>query len=409
MRETAAAAPSRFKAMWRLLTGRETGMTPVIPTETASSNAGQTVGPNNALELAAVWSCVRLLSETGATLPLMLYETAPSGDRRVARENSLFTLLHDAPHYDFTAVEFWEGVMMSLVLWGNAYALKDRMGKRLVSLTPLRCDQMAVKRNRDGSRRYEYSAPTGLRVYTEDEIFHVRGFGGAGDVGLSTLSFARHSMGSAMAADGFASAMFANGVRPSGVLMVDKVLTPEQREQLQKNIVAPFVGSDKAGGVMVFEAGMKFQPVTMTPEDAQFLQTRSFQVEEICRWFRVPPFMIGHTEKTTSWGTGLEQQLIGFLTFALRPYLVRIAQAISRSLIEPGQRAGLKAEFVVEGLLRADSQSRANFYEIMVRNGLMTRNEVRRIENMPAMPGGDTLTVQAQNVSLDGRQQGGAE
>ena len=148
---------------------------------------------------------------------------------------------------------------------------------------------------------------------------------------------------------------------------------------------------------------MEFQPLSMTPQDAQMLETRSFQIEEICRWFRVPPFMIGHTQKSTSWGTGLEQQQIGFLTFALEPYLERIEQAIRRSLIAPEERRTIFAEFKVEKLLRADSAARAAFYATMVTNGIMSRNEARGLENLPFMPGADELTAQAQNVPVGSR------
>lgn len=363
--------------------------------------AGKVVTPKAALSISAVWACVRLLSETVGSLPFALYRTLPSGDRADATDDPLYTLIHDAPSADFTAAEFWEGVVLMLCLWGNAYALKETIGGRLVALTPLRSDLMRVARNRQGAREYHYSRPDGRHeVWTEDRIFHVRGFGG-GDIGLSPISYARQSLGTAMAADEFAGTMFANGARPTGILTTDRVLTAAQRRQVEDNLVAPFVGSENAGGVMVLEADFKFHPVTMTPEDAQFLETRAFHVEEICRWYRVPPFMVGHTEKTTSWGSGLEQQLIGFLTFSLRPYLTRIEQAVRRSLIRPEHRAQLKPEFKVEGLLRTDSAARSAFYAVMVTNGIMTRNEVRRLENLPPLPGGDELTVQSQNVPLD--------
>jgi HK97 family phage portal protein len=360
--------------------------------------ANKPVTIDTALQLATVWACVRLLSETIATLPLFVYRKGTADSRIIDPQHPLYAILHDAPSADYTAVEFWEGVALSLCLWGNAYAKKEKMGGRLVALTPLRCDLMAVRRTERGAREYRYSDPKGFKVYSEDEIFHVRGFGGAGDVGLSPISFARQSLGNAMAADEFAGTMFANGARPSGILTIDQVLKPEQRKQLKENIVEPFVGSENAGGVMVFEAGMKFQPVTMTPEDSQFLETRGFHVEEICRWFRVPPFMVGHTEKTTSWGTGLEQQNIGFLTYSLRPYLTRIEQAIKRSLIKPEERSTVYAEFSVEGLLRADSKARAEFYAKALGAGghrpWMTVAEVRSYENLPDK-GGDTDTLQA--------------
>lgn len=362
--------------------------------------SGQSVTPDRAMQLAAVWACVRLISETVATMPLMLYKTDADGSRALAADEPLYSLIHDAPNADNTAVEFWEGVALALCLWGNAYAKKEMAGGRVVSLTPLSADRMQVTRTQSGALEYRYSDKSIRGVFREDQIFHVRGFGGSGDVGLSPISFARQSLGTAMATDQFAGTMFANGARPSGLLTVEQILSPEQRKQLRENVIEPFVGSENAGGMMVLEAGLKFQPVTMTPEDSQFLQTRSFQIEEICRWFRVPPFMVGHTEKSTSWGTGLEQQLIAFLTFSLKPYLVRIEQAISRSLIRPEQRQALKPEFNVEGLLRTDSAARSQFYATMVSNGIMTVNEVRRLENRPPLPGGDVLRAQSQNVPL---------
>lgn len=365
------------------------------------TRSGKQIGPDSALQLATVWACVRLISETVATLPLFVYRKAPGSDSRIlATDHQLYGLLHDSPHADFTAVEFWEGVVASLCLWGNAYAEKQYgTGGRLVGLEPLRCDLVDVVRDQNGARRYRYHDPRNARIreIREENVFHVRGFGNAGDVGLSPISFARHSLGAAAAADEHAAVMFANGVRPTGVLTIPQVLDAEQRKQVQENIVKPYVGAQNAGGVMVLEADFKFQPVTMTPEDAQFLETRRFHVEEICRWFRVPPFMVGHTEKSTSWGTGLEQQQIGFLTYALRPYLSRIEQTIRRSLIRAEERASVYAEFSVEGLLRADSTARAQFYEKALggarpETAWLTVDEVRGLENWPAM-GGDAAKL----------------
>lgn len=403
-RSAAAAPPSlwqRVKATW--YASRNVGLTDTTLARALSpysTTSGKSVTFDSALQLATVWACVRLISETIATLPLVLYRKDASGARTVADDSPLYTLLHDSPNADLTAVEFWEGIALCLCLGGNAYARKDMLGDRLIALTPLSYDRMQVQRNEAGAREYIYTDSKGRKVYREDQIFHVRGFGGAGDQGLSPISFARQSMGAALATDEFAGTMFANGARPSGLLTVDQVLKPEQRKALRENIVEPFVGSENAGGVMVLEAGMKWQPVTMNMDDAQFLQTRAFHVEELCRWFRVPPTMVGHSNGSSNWGTGIEQQTLGFLAFSLRPYLSRIEQAISRSLIGSTQRSVLKAEFNAEGLLRADSAARAAFYATMVQNGLYTRNECRALENRPPMRGGDDLTVQSQNVPL---------
>jgi len=389
---------ARLRAMTRAALGRQDAPERVKLAPTGVVYTGQNVTVDAAMQLSTVWACVRLISETVATLPLMLYATGANDARTVASNDPLYGLLHSAPNADNTAVEFWEGIVLSLCLWGNAYARKELLGGRLVALTPLQSDKMVVARNTSGALEYRYADAKGRAVYREDQIMHVRGFGGSADTGLSPIAFARQSIGAAMATDEMSGTMFANGARPSGILTVENggVLTPEQRTQVRENIVNPFVGSANTGGVMVLEAGLKFQAVSMTPEDSQFLQTRAFQVEEICRWFRVPPFMVGHTEKSTSWGTGLEQQLIGFLTFALRPYLTRIEQAISRSLILPEQRDRLKPEFKVEGLLRSDSTARAAYYKAALGTtqepGWMVQNEIRRLENLEPLPGGDVPT-----------------
>lgn len=407
MLNTRVSLPQRLKQAVRVALGLTDveGWRTHYPMATA---AGKVVTPESALQIAAFWACVRLLSETVGTLPMMLYSTATDGSRTLATNDPLYELLHHAPNSDMTAVEFWEGVTLALCLGGNSYARKHRMGKRLVALEPLPFDRIQVRRNGSGAREYVHAAPKGRKVYSEDDIFHVRGFGPAGDTGLSPVSFARQTLGTSMAADELAGSIFAEGARFSGIITSDQVLDAEQRVQVQENLLEPFMGQKGAGGMMVLEAGFKYQPVSMTPEDSQFLETRSFQVEEVCRWFRVPPFMVGHTEKSTSWGSGIEQQLIGFLTFSLRPYLSRIEQSIRRSLIAPERRASLKPEFKVEGLLRTDSAARSRFYAVMVMNGIMTRNEVRRLENLPPVEGGDELTVQAQNVPL-GAEWGGEE
>lgn len=364
--------------------------------------SGKTVTVDSALQLSTAWACVRLISETVATLPLGVYRRDDAGRKEPAAGTALYGVLHDQPNADQSACEFWEGVVACLCLWGNAYAEKTTSAGQVRSLAFLRPELMEVDRDEAGALRYRYHDPeAGVRTLAEDEVFHVRGFGVGGDLGLSPIRYARQSLGAAMAADEAAAKMLANGVRPSGVLEMDGTLTPDQRAQLRANVVEPLAGSRNAGGVFTLEAGLKFKPITMNPEDAQLLETRSFAVEDICRWFRVPPFMVGHTEKSTSWGTGLEQQNIGFLTYALRPYLTRIEQAIKRQLIPRVQRGTLFAEFNLEGLLRADSQGRAALYSQAAQNGWMTRNEIRSKDNLPPLPGGDQLTVQSNLVPLD--------
>jgi HK97 family phage portal protein len=231
----------------------------------------------------------------------------------------------------------------------------------------------------------------------------VRGFGVGGDMGLSPISFARQTLGAAIAADEVAAGMFGNGLHLSGFLeQVEKAksLTVEQMDQLVE-MFAKFAGSANSGRVMPLQPGMKFTALGMNPEDAQLLQTRAFHVEEICRWFRVPPWMIGHTEKSTSWGAGLEQQMIAFLTFSLNPYLKRIEGAVKKQLLPLSDRGRVFVEFNRDALLQADSAARAALYSALGQNGVMTRNEMRGKENLPPMPGGDVLTVQSNLVPLD--------
>ena len=353
---------------------------------------GELTDTEAALQLSAVWACIRLLGETVGTLPLIVYRE--QGEAKVrATEHPLYELLHDAPNADMTALEFWEGVVVSLCTEGNAYAQKRRLNGRLVALEPLRAEAMEVFRTSRGRRRYRYHGVNPIRELDEDDVFHVKGFGNGGDVGLSPIAFARLTLYGARMLQRTAAEVAATGNRQQGVLTVDAVIKDEaQRQKLRDNVIRPFV----EGKTMVLEGGMKFQPTTLSPEDAQMLESRKFSIEEICQWFRVPPFMIGHTEKTTSWGTGLEQQQIGFLTFALEPYLERIEQAIRRSLIEPRDRAAISAEFLTDKLLRADSAARSTFYAKALGAGghrpWMSVNEVRAKENLPKTADGDDMT-----------------
>lgn len=362
--------------------------------------SGKSVTVQNAMQLAAVWACVRLISETIATLPLQIYERDKQGSRHVAKDHWLYTIVHDQPNATMTAVEFWESVAAQLCLWGNAYCFKTYSGTKIVSLDPLNPAQMQVKTDANGDLIYLYATAKGIQTYTEQHIWHVKGFGINGLIGLSPISYARNSLGASMSADEASGKVFTNGLRSGGALQIAQILTPAQRKEIRESMAEQLAGTANTGKLMVLEGGSQYQPIAMNPEDAQMLQTRSFHVEEICRWFRVPPFMVGHSEKSTSWGTGLEQQMIGFLTFALRPYLTRIEQGIKKSLLSPAERTRYFAEFSLEGLMRADSSARAALYASAAQNGWMTRNEIRDLENRPPLSGGDELTVQSNLVPI---------
>ncbi len=364
------------------------------------SHSGKAVSVQGAMQLAAVWACVRLISETIATLPLLIYERDAGGGRHVAKDHWLYTIVHNQPNANMTAVEFWECVAAQLCLWGNAYCLKTYSGTKIISLDPLKPAQMQVKTDANGGLIYLYSTAKGVQIYTEQHIWHLKGFGIDGLIGLSPISYARHSLGASMSADEASGKLFANGLRAGGALQMTQILTAAQRKEIRESMAEQLTGTANTGKLMVLEGGSQYQPISMNPEDAQMLETRAFHVEEICRWFRVPPFMVGHSEKSTSWGTGLEQQMIGFLTFALRPYLTRIEQGIKKSLLSPAERTNYFAEFALEGLMRADSAGRAALYSSAAQNGWMTRNEIRDLENRPPLSGGDELTVQSNLVPV---------
>ncbi len=378
----------------------------------ASSSAGQVVSQQSALQLSTVWSCVRLIAETMATLPVALYEER-NGAPAVASSHPVHFVISQQPNADQTPVEFWENVVASLLLQGNGFTLPTWSKRNLTSLDFMLPQRMSPpKRLKSGAIEYRYVDELGKQqTYLDDELMHVRGFGTDPLCGLSPLSHGRNVLGAAMAADESAAKMFANGMKLGGVLSTEQILKKEQREDIREDMAKQFAGAVNAGKTMVLEAGMKYQQVSMTPEDAQMLQTRAFNVEEICRWFRVPPWMVGHTQNSTSWGTGMEQQMIGFLSFTLLPWIKRIEMCANRRLLHPDERRRFYVKFNPEGLLRADSAARAAFYSSMTQNGIYTRDECRAKENFAPMGGNaGVLTVQSNMLPIDklGEDPGGA-
>lgn len=371
--------------------------------EPTLSYAGEYVSEDSALALSAVWASVNLLSGTQATLPIMVYQVGADGRRKLARDHWAYRLLHDSPNADQTAVDFWEYQGAAIELRGNAYARKVKIGERVVSLDPVNPALMSVRRNAAGEIRYSWSDDGRSYEVGQDEMLHIRGFCGSPLGGVSTLTYARNVLGLAKATDKAAGKMFANGARPSGVLTFQNFLTPEQRQVAEERMAKKFLAAENTGRPMILEGGTKWEQISISPEDAQMLESRKFSVEEICRWFGVPPFMVGHTEKSTSWGTGLEQQVLGFVKFTLRRRLKRIEQALEKQLLTATDRAaGVTIEFNLEGLLRGDSAARAAFYQTMTQIGAYTINEVRALENLAPVAGGDVPRMQMQNVPLTG-------
>lgn len=362
-----------------------------------TSSSGKVVTADKAIQLSAVWACVRLLSESISTLPLKIYVRQPDGSRKAATDHPAYSVLCRRPNSEMTPSRFMLMVVASICLRGNAFIEKKFIANRLVSLVPLLPQNMVVKRLTTGALEYKYTENGNERVIPVKNIMHIRGFGLDGVCGMMPMKTGRDVIGAAMAVEESAAKIFEQGLQSSGFLSAENALSDEQRERL-RGYMAAFTGSKNAGKIMVLEGGLKYQGVTMNPEDAQMLESRSFSIEEICRWFRVPPFMVGHTTKQSSWASSLEGMNLQFLTHTLRPLLVNIEQEIGRCLLYSDD--DVFAEFSVEGLLRADSAGRAAYYTSALQNGWMSRNDVRRLENMPPIEGGDIYTVQLNLTQL---------
>lgn len=366
-----------------------------------ATKAGQAVNESTVMSLSAAWACTRLIAESIATLPVHLYERAPGG-RQLAMNHPLYRILHAQPNADTTAVQFWEAMVAAMLLRGNSLAEKERIGSRMVGLRFLAPGRVKAARDELGRHAVLYTEDSGAqRLIRKEDVWRVPGFSLDGRHGLSAIQYGASVFGAALAAQQASSTTFEKGLMPTHGFKYPKVLKPEQRADARETIET-LSGAANAGRPVILEAEMDVVKLGISPADAQLLETRGFSVEEVCRWFRVDPSMVGHGSKDSNWGTGLEQKLIGFLTFTLRPWLERLEQWINKDLLTPGERARYYAEFSIEGLLRADSTARAAFYSVMVNNGVMTRDEVRVKENMPPMGGNaGVLTVQSAMVPID--------
>lgn len=361
-------------------------------------SSSKPVSVDSALQVSTVWACVRLISETIATLPLGIYKRKNDGGRQIDPSFRVHDLISNSPNQRMTAVNFWEAVVASMLFKGNAYIEIKRLKDLPVSLNLLQADN--VKWSEEESS-WVYTEKNKKRYIAFSNLMHIPAFSLDGINGLSPLRYGAVVIGSAISADKAASSTFQNGLMPTVAFSVNRVLTKEQRDDFRE-YVEKLSGAMNAGRSPVLESGVEAKPIGIDPADAQLLESRGWSVEEICRFFRVPPWMVGHTEKSTSWGTGIEQQMIGFLTFTLAPWLERIEQAINKNLLTIVQRQTHYAEFALEGLLRADSQARADFYAKMTTNGIYTRDDCRVKENLPREGGNASkLTVQMNMTTLD--------
>ena len=373
-----------------------------------SSSAGKRVNERSAMQMTAVYSCVRILSEAIASLPLHVYKTSNEGSKEKAVEHPLYFLLHDEPNPEMTSFIFRETLMTHLLLYGNAYAQVIRNGKgEVIALYPLMPNRMNVDRDDKGQLYYEYmmtdtDAPTmkGTTVKLSPyEVLHVPGLGFDGLLGYSPIAMAKNAIGLAIATEEYGSKFFANGANPSGVLEHPGVL--KDPSKIRDSWTQTFGGSGNANKVAVLEEGMKYTPISISPEQAQFLETRKFQINEIARIFRVPPHMLGDLERSTF--SNIEEQSIEFVKYTLSPWISRIEASMQRTLLKPDEKKDMFIRFNVEGLLRGDYKSRMDGYAVARQNGWMSANDIRALESLDRIPeeeGGDLYLINGNMTKL---------
>ena len=379
------------------------------------TSSGKYVTERSAMQMTAVYCCVRILSEAVASRPLQFYRYPAEGGKEKAVDHPLYFLLHDEPNPEMTSFIFRETLMTHLLLWGNAYSQIIRNGKgEVVALYPLMPDRMKVDRDEHGRLYYEYT------VYDSDDVdgrkgtnkvgrtvrlqphdvLHIPGLGFDGLVGYSPIAMAKNAIGLAIATEEYGSKFFANGAAPSGVL--EHPGTIKDPSKVRESWQATFGGSGNANKIAVLEEGMKYTPISISPEQAQFLETRKFQIDEIARIFRVPPHMIGDLEKSSF--NNIEQQSLEFVKYTLDPWVSRWEQAMVRALLTPDEKKKYFFKFNVDGLLRGDYQSRMNGYATARQNGWMSANDIRELENLdriPAEQGGDLYLINGNMTKLE--------
>lgn len=373
------------------------------------TTSGKPVNEHTAMQMTAVYSCVRILAEAVAGLPLHLYKYTDSGGKEKALSHPLYFLLHDEPNPEMSSFVFRETLMTHLLLWGNAYAQIIRNGKgEVIALYPLMPNRMSVDRDSSGALYYTYTkysdeAPT-MKSMTvtlrPSDVFHIPGLGFDGLVGYSPIAMAKNAIGMAIACEEYGAKFFANGAAPGGVLEHPGTIKDPQKVRDSWN--AAYQGSSNSHRVAVLEEGMKYQPIGISPEQAQFLETRKFQINEIARIFRVPPHMVGDLEKSSF--SNIEQQSLEFVKYTLDPWVIRWEQTISRALLRPDEKKLYFAKFNVDGLLRGDYVSRMNGYATARQNGWMSANDIRELENIDRIPpelGGDLYLINGNMTKLE--------
>lgn len=388
-----------FSTTWGWLTAglrRLTGLQLALP-GSRSSLPAKNVDFDTAMQVSAFWACARIISETVASLPIVFYRL--EGRQRVPDDSHpLYGVLALKPNRYQTRVDFFLTLVLNLVTWGNAYVLITRNGQGdIISLLPLMSAQMQVRLLDDGTVTYQYTSSAGVSVYAESSIWHIKLFGN-GIIGLSPLGYATNSIAIAQASEDRVSAVFRNGAKPTGVLMVDAALNREQRAEIRQSFADLAEGNDDS--LIVLDKFMKYEQVSMSPQDIELLSSRRFQTEDLARFMGVPSVLINDTQSTTAWGSGIQQIIEGWYKLGLRPYLENIELSARVNLLSPGDRRKWEIELDFDALLRSDMAARYEAYQKAINGGFMTPNEVRQSEGWRDAPGGDQLLVNGTMVPI---------
>lgn len=356
------------------------------------TTSGKPVNERTAMQTTAVYACVRILAEAVASLPLHVYEYQDDGGKKLVHDHPLYYLLHDEPNPEMTSFVFRETLMSHLLIWGNAYAqiIRDGAG-RVLGLYPLLPDKMDVQRDDKGNIYYVYSRNSdenpmfkeygNIKLKAED-VLHIPGLGFDGLIGYSPIAMAKNAVGMTLACEEYGASFFANGANPGGVLEHPGVLKDPSKVRESWNSV--YRGVSNAHKIAVLEEGMKYQQIGIPPEEAQFLETRKFQINEIARLYRIPPHMVGDLDKSSF--SNIEQQSLEFVKYTLDPWVIRWEQSLQRSLLLPGEKGKYFIKLNVDGLLRGDYQSRMNGYAVGRQNGWFSANDIREMENINPIP-----------------------
>lgn len=374
------------------------------------TTSGKPVNERTAMQTTAVYACVRILAEAVASLPLHVYEYQDDDGKKLVHDHPLYYLLHDEPNPEMTSFVFRETLMSHLLIWGNAYAqiIRDGAG-RVLGLYPLLPDKMDVQRDERGNIYYVYSRNSDenpmfkeygdIRLKAED-VLHIPGLGFDGLIGYSPIAMAKNAVGMTLACEEYGASFFANGANPGGVLEHPGVLKDPSKVRESWNSV--YRGVNNAHKIAVLEEGMKYQQIGIPPEEAQFLETRKFQINEIARLYRIPPHMVGDLDKSSF--SNIEQQSLEFVKYTLDPWVIRWEQSLQRSLLLPGEKGKYFIKLNVDGLLRGDYQSRMNGYAVGRQNGWFSANDIREMENMNPIPdeqGGNLYLINGAMTKLE--------